>query len=390
VAYPIDRRTFLSTLTGVGALVIGGPALLEACSSSSKSSSSSSSSSATATTAAAGATATTAAASSSSTAAPGSLGTLSFMASWVPDVETGGEYIAISKGYWTQQGFSSVNLIPGGPNATPQETMVQTGKALIAVSSFDSTAAAIEKGFGLVVIGAQYQKNPFAIMSPATKPILTPQQMIGKKIGIQSDNDAVWAAFLKANNISMSQLTTVPVGFDPTPLTQGTVDAWFSFIDNEPIELMDKGFATKTFLLADFNYPEIGNVYICTKDSLSTARDKVKAAMIGDILGWKDALTNPTEAANLAVQKGQGLTFKDELLQANIQNTELMAIGDALTSGLFYVTPASQTASCKTIALGGTNVTPSQCFDMSLLDEIYSDPTLKATPTPVSTPPPSS
>jgi ABC-type nitrate/sulfonate/bicarbonate transport system substrate-binding protein len=383
VAYPIDRRTFLSTLTGMAALGIGGSALLEACSSSSKSSSSSSSSSATATTAAAGATATTAG-SSSSTAAPGSLGTLNFMASWVPDVETGGEYIADSKGYWTQQGFSSVNIIPGGPNATPQETMVQTGKALIAVSSFDSTAAAIQKGFGIIVIGAQYQKNPFAIMSPASKPITTPQGMIGKKIGIQSDNDAVWAAFLKANNISMSQLDTVPVGFDPTPLTQGTVDAWFSFIDNEPIELADKGFKTVTFLLADFNYPEIGNVYICTKDSLSTARDKVKAGMIGDILGWKDALTNPTEAAQLAVQKGQGLTMSDELKQADIQNTQLIAIGDALTSGLFYVTPASQTSSCKTIALGGTTVTPSQCFDMSLLDEIYSDASLKATPTPVS------
>jgi ABC-type nitrate/sulfonate/bicarbonate transport system substrate-binding protein len=237
-----------------------------------------------------------------------------------------------------------------------------------------------------VVIGAQYQKNPFAIMSPKNKPITTPQGMIGKRIGIQSDNDAVWAAFLKANNISMSQLHTIPVGFDPTPLTQGTVDAWFSFIDNEPIELADKGFPTVTFLLADFNYPEIGNAIICTKDSLSTARDKVKACMVGDILGWKDALTNPTEAANLAVAKGQGLAFKDELAQADIQNTQLIAIGDALTDGLFYVTPASQTSSCKTLALGGTNVTPSQCFDMSLLDEIYADASLKAVPTPVSTP----
>ena len=133
------------------------------------------------------------------------------MASWVPDVETGGEYIADAKGYWIKQGFSSVTIIPGGPNATPQETMVATGKALVAVSSFDASAAAIQKGFPLIVIGAQYQKNPFAIMSLATKPMHTPQDMIGKKIGVQSDNDAVWAAFLKANNITKSQLDTVPV-----------------------------------------------------------------------------------------------------------------------------------------------------------------------------------
>src|SRR3984885_13213195 len=157
------------------------------------------------------------------------------MASWAPDVATGGEDIPISKGHWAAQGLKFVNLIPGGPNATPQETMVQTGKALIAVSSFDSTAAAIEKGFSIIVIGAQYQKNPFAIMSPATKPLHTPQDMIGKKIGVQSDNDAVWAAFLMASNIGASQVDKVPVSFDPTPLTQGTVDGWFSFITNEPI-----------------------------------------------------------------------------------------------------------------------------------------------------------
>jgi len=88
-------------------------------------------------------------------------------------------------------------------------------------------AAAIEKGFDIIVIGAQYQKNPFAIMSPATKPLLTPQAMIGKKIGVQSDNDAVWAAFLKANNIAATAVDKVPVSFDPTPLTQGTVTDGF-------------------------------------------------------------------------------------------------------------------------------------------------------------------
>jgi ABC-type nitrate/sulfonate/bicarbonate transport system substrate-binding protein len=367
VGSPIDRRTFLrrgaKTLGGVALLGVS-PALLEACGSSSKS-----------TTAP-----TTQTAAGSATKV--SLGALSLMGSWVPDVETGGEYIALSKGYWTQQGFSSATIIPGGPNATPQETMVQTGKALIAVSSLDSTAAAIEKGFSIVVIGAQYQKNPFAIMSSAAKPLRTPQDMIGKKIGVQSDNDAVWAAFLKANNIPASKVDKVPVSFDPTPLTQGTVDGWFSFITNEPIELKLKGFATTTFLLADYNYPEVGNIYVTKLASLQSARAKVKAAMVGDILGWKDALTNPAEAASLAVAKGQGLSQEEELLQAYAQS-KLMATGDALANGLFYVGPAAQAANVKTLALGGTTVTTSQLFDMSLLDEIYIEAGLKAVPTPV-------
>jgi hypothetical protein len=355
---------------GLAAIGIAGPLLLEACGSSSKATSSSTS----ATTIASG--------SSSTAAAVASLGSLQFMGSWVPDVETGGEYIALSKSYWLQQGFSAAAVIPGGPNATPQETMVQTGKAFIAVSSLDSTAAAIEKGFGIVCIGAQYQKNPFAIMSSAAKPLHTPQDMIGKKIGVQSDNDAVWAAFLKANNIAASKVDKVPVSFDPTPLTQGTVDGWFSFITNEPIELQLKGFKTATFLLADFNYPEVGNAYIVTKASLSSARNKVKAAMAGDILGWKDALTTPSLAASLSVAKGQGLTQQQELLQAYAQS-KLIATGAALTNGMFYVAPDAAAANIKTLSLGGTTVTASQLFDMSILDEIYADASMKAVPTPV-------
>ncbi len=86
----IDRRTFLQrgtrTLGGAALLGIVGPTLLEACGSSSKT--------ATSPTTAGSAGASTAAGASTSVAA-GALGSLQFMGSWVPDVETGGEYIAL-------------------------------------------------------------------------------------------------------------------------------------------------------------------------------------------------------------------------------------------------------------------------------------------------------
>ena len=354
-------------------LGVAGPAVLEACSSSKSSSSSSSSSASSATTAAG----------SSGTAAPGSLGPLNFQLPWIKNVESAGEFIADAQGIYVAQGFSSVNLIAAGPNATPQETVIKTGQALVGITSLDSSAAAIQKGFNLVVIGTEYQKNPFCIMSAASKPINTPQDMIGKKIGVQTVNDAVWAAFLKANNIDASKVNKVTVGFDPTPITQGSVDGWFSFITNEPIELGLKGFKTTTFLLNDFNYPEIGNVFIVTTDSLKNSRDKVKAAMVAELIAWQKSITDPTIGAQLAATKyGQGLTASEQTLESKAQN-QLIATGDALTSGLFYISPKAQADNIKTLALGGTTVTASQLFDMSVLDEIYqAHPELKQVPTP--------
>jgi ABC-type nitrate/sulfonate/bicarbonate transport system substrate-binding protein len=378
---PVDRRTFLlkggRLLGGAALLGVAGPALLEACGSSS-------SKTTTATTVGGSATtATTAAAGGPTTVAPGTYGSATFMLGWVPDVESGGEFLAESKGYYTQQGFSSVTLIAGGPNITPQETVVKTGQAFIAVTSTDSAAAAIQKGFNLKVIGTEYQKNPFCIMSAASKPLNTPQDMIGKKVGVQSVNDAVWAAFLKANNIDAAKVTKVVAGFDPTPLTQGQVDGWFSFITNEPIDLGIKGFKTTTFLLNDFNYPEVGNVIIVTTDSLKGSRAKVKAVMVATILAWKVSLTNPSEGAQLAATKyGQGLDASEQTLESKAQN-KLIATGDALTNGLLYVTPKAQADNIKTLALGGVTVTADQLFDMSILDEIYkAQPDLKTVPTP--------
>ncbi|MHB8467191.1 MAG: ABC transporter substrate-binding protein [Acidimicrobiales bacterium] len=369
----IDRRTFLrrgSRAIGAAASVgIVTPALLEACSSSKPPSRA--------------VTPTTLATSVGPTVAPGIYGALTVGLPWVKDVQSAGEFIADASGYFAQQGFSSVTLVPGWPSKTSPEAQVQAGKVLIAVSSLDAAAAAIANGHPIVVIGCEFQKSPFCIMSLESKPIANPGALIGKRIGVQSTNAAVWSAFLTANNMDQSKLDTVPVQFDPTPLAQGQLDGWFSSSINEPIELGVQGIKTTTFLLNDFNYPEVANVFITSSDALKTSRAKVKAAMTAEILGWRESIRSPDTGADLSVSRyGSGLTLTVERQQARAQNL-LMATGDALTSGLFSISPAAQLANVKTVGLGGIAVTAAQLFDMSVLDEIYqARPDLKVVPTP--------
>ena len=71
-----------------------------------------------------------------------SFGALNYQLSWVKNVEFAGAYIADTKGYYTAAGFSSVNLMAGGPNVS-QDAVVASGKALVGISSPDITAAAI-------------------------------------------------------------------------------------------------------------------------------------------------------------------------------------------------------------------------------------------------------
>jgi ABC-type nitrate/sulfonate/bicarbonate transport system substrate-binding protein len=353
-----DRRRFLVRgLQAGGIAAVAGP-LLAACGSGSGSSSSSPSASA-----------------SGSAAEPASLGALSYRLSWIKNVEYAGSYIADSKGYYKAQGFSSVNLISGGPSATPMEADVASGKALVSVSSPDITGAAILKGAPLKIVGAQYQKNPFAIMSMAKTPISTPEAMYGKKIGVQVANTSVWNAFVKSAGLDVSKITVVPVQFDPLPLTQGTVDGWFSFITNEPNELRSKGFKVSTFLLADFGYPLVSETYFATTDTISKSPGMLKAFLTAEIKGWKDNIADPGLGASLTVNvygKGLGLTVPEQTAESATENT-LILNDDTKKNGLFTITPALIEANLKTLATGGLKLTADQLFDLSALEEIYKE-----------------
>jgi ABC-type nitrate/sulfonate/bicarbonate transport system substrate-binding protein len=341
------------------ALLGGAPALLAACGSSSSKSSSSGGSSK-------------------------DLGTLDYQFSWIKNSEFAGEYLGDNKGYYKSAGFSKVNLLAGGPNVA-QDAVVQSGKAFIGISACDTASQAILKnGATLKAVGAQYQKNPFCIMSPADKPIKTPDEMKGKKIGVQAVNEPIWESFLKANNLSDSDVNKVTVQFDPTPLTQGAVDGWFSFITNEP-NLLKYGnnFDTYNFLLNDFGYPLVSEILIVKQESIDKDRAKIKAALLGDIKGWHDVLKDPQNAAELTCNvygKENKLAVPEQKLEIVAEN-KLIWTDDTRKNGIFTVTDDLVNESLATLGKGGISITKEKLFDLSLINEVYQEnPDLKTPP----------
>ena len=98
---PLDRRQFLhrglAFSAGAVALGAGGSTLLSACGSSSSSSGSDASP-------------------SGSASAAADYGQLTYQLSWIKNVEFAGPYLADKNGYYTDAGFSSVNLAVRWPD----------------------------------------------------------------------------------------------------------------------------------------------------------------------------------------------------------------------------------------------------------------------------------
>jgi ABC-type nitrate/sulfonate/bicarbonate transport system substrate-binding protein len=261
--------------------------------------------------------------------------------------------------------------------------VVQAGKAFACISAPDITTSAINNGADLIIVGAQYQKNPFCVMSLKKSPIKTPQDMIGKKIGVQATNEVIWTAFLKANDLTESQVTKVPVQFDPQPLINGEVDGWFSYFTNEPNTLRIQGVEPEVFLLADYGFPITGQNQIVKRSFLEKNRAAVKAALLGDIKGWRGAVADPQLPVDLAVNvygKDQGLDPAKELLQSKDQNT-LVLTPETSANGLCTISEALQTQIIDALALVDIPIDADTLFDMSVIEEIYAEnPDLKAPP----------
>ncbi|MFM1779364.1 MAG: hypothetical protein RIS51_509 [Actinomycetota bacterium] len=303
-------------------------------------------------------------------------GELSVQFSWIKNAEFAGEYFADSNGYYQEAGFESVNFI-AGPTATT--AVVLSGDVLVGLSDAVAvTPVILEEGAPLKIIGATYQKNPFTILSLKDGAnIQTAQDLIGKRIGVQAGgNETLFDALLAANGIDASQVTKVPVEYDPAPLVNGEVDGFLAYVTNESITVQNLGFEVTNLLFADNGLPFVAEAFVVTQDSIDNRREELKAFLYATIRGWKDAIANPDEGARLAAEvygKDLGLDIAKERQQSKSQNELLVVTEETKANGLLTISDALQASNIATLANAGYEITAEQLFDMSLLAEVYAE-----------------
>lgn len=292
---------------------------------------------------------------------------------WIANVEYMGMFVADDAGYYKAEGLD-MDLVPGGP-AISVAPIVASGKALVGLDSADTIARARKEGAKLKLIGVELQRNPTAVMSLASKPIKTPQDLVGKKFGVQQNGVEIINLFFRKNNIDPKSVNIVPVQFDPAPLVAGEVDAFMSFLTNQPVQLALKGIDTNNFLLSDFGYDAWADCLVVHEDSLADpARRKQLIGIVrATVKGWQDAVADPKRGAKLAVEvygKSFGLDIKAQELTAE-KLIPLVETDETKKNGLFTMSKASIDANIKIINDSGVATTADELFDTSIITEAF-------------------
>jgi ABC-type nitrate/sulfonate/bicarbonate transport system substrate-binding protein len=303
-------------------------------------------------------------------ATPAPLGTVDFQLNWLETVQFAGSYVAQSRGYYQARGVT-VELLPGGPNVAVPPLIV-AGKALIGLSTVSTIAQARRNGAPLKIIAACLQQSPEVVLSLAAKPIKSPRELIGKRLGVTSADLVDAQAFLHINHIDQSSVQIVPVQFDPAPLVVGEIDALFGFATDEAITLALRGVPVYSLRLEDFRDSGLFQVYVVHERSLADrpSRAKLAAFLAAERLGWRDALRDPDLAARLVVERygvDLGLTLKQQQLQSRATDA-LIVSDDTRKHGLLWMSDAKMAQALAVLSSSGMSMRAQDMFDRSILD----------------------
>jgi ABC-type nitrate/sulfonate/bicarbonate transport system substrate-binding protein len=301
-------------------------------------------------------------------------GDLTLQLSWIKNEEFAGEYIADSEGYFDEAGFGEITLVPG-PSTGVAELL--SGSADIALSDSVAVGSAIaSEGAPVKIIGATFQANPFTVLSLAEGgDIATPEDLIGKRIGVQDSNLALFNALLAANGIDPSELTIVPVQYDPAPLTNGEVDGFVAYITNEAITVEMAGIPTTNLPFADNGLPFVAETVTVTDEKIASDRELLKAFLVAEIKGWTDAIADPQLGADLALEEyGTELDLDPAKTLAGSEAQNLLVVSDETEeNGLFTISEALQATTIESLAGAGIDIEAADIFDLSLLAEVYEE-----------------
>jgi ABC-type nitrate/sulfonate/bicarbonate transport system substrate-binding protein len=229
----------------------------------------------------------------------------------------------------------------------------------------------------LKIVGTKFQKNPFTILSLADGGnIATPQDLVGKKIGVQAGgNETLFDALLEVNGIDPADVEKVPVEYDPAPLIDGEVDGFLAYLTNESITVQAQGIGVTNLPFADNGLPFVAESVITTDRMIAEEPEKVKAFLEAEIRGWKDALADPAEGARMAVEeygKDLQLDLEKELEQSEVQ-AGLIVTPDVEANGLFTITDELIEQNMATLEAAGIDIEAADLFDLSLLEELLDE-----------------
>jgi ABC-type nitrate/sulfonate/bicarbonate transport system substrate-binding protein len=301
---------------------------------------------------------------------------LTIVFGWVPNTEYADIFVGMENQHFANAGLS-IKYIGGGPNAPVSLVTLAAGQADIAGTSWLQLLDAVAHGNDFVIIASMIPVTPEGLISLPKRPVLKPSDLPGTRFLVQGPNERdILDAVFKLNHL-VPERRYVPAGFTPDALLAGAGDAYFCFVDNQPIIFEDMNLKQgKDFLVArmdQFGFRVPSQLLVVDRKRLSSDRATFVAFLRALLQGYIDNKKDPSYAGQLVVSKyGRDFGFTVHQ-QARLNQLQLELEKMPGSRGPYWISDELRGSMYDAArATGRTNLPdPMRIMDLTLLAEAY-------------------
>src|SRR5271169_6694264 len=266
---------------------------------------------------------------------------VSFGTNWLVEAEHGGYYQAVADGTYAKYGLD-VTIVQGGPQAN-NGLLLAAGKLDFYMGgnlllAFD----AVEENVGIVVVAADFQKDPQIMMShPGVglddwSDLPKATAFVGKE-GLASYYQWMKSAFgFKEENVKPYTFNPAPFIADKNAIQQG-------YVTSEPFAVEREGhFKPNIFLFADYGYATYATTIETRAEVIAKNPDMVQRFVDASTIGWYHYLYGDNSKANELIKKDNP-EMTDEQIAFSIAKLKEYGVadsGDTLKLGIGAMTGA--------------------------------------------------
>lgn len=229
---------------------------------------------------------------------------------WVTQAQFAGYYVALDKGFYSEEDLD-VTILPGGPDIAPTQ-VIAGGGADVTVEWMPAALAAREKGLPLVNIAQPYKSSGMQLTCWNDTGIAGPEDLPNRTLGVWFFGNAFpfmsWMSKLGISTEAKGEMgvEVLKQGFNVDPLLQRQADCISTMTYNEYGQVLDAGVSPDE--LITFKYEDQGvatledGLYVLEENLDDPAFvDKMERFVRASMKGWKYAESNPDEAAEIVL-----------------------------------------------------------------------------------------
>jgi NitT/TauT family transport system substrate-binding protein len=230
---------------------------------------------------------------------------------YIPNIQFAPFYVAEALGYYRGAGLDvslrhhSFSEDEFGAAASGKEDAVFAGG--------DEMLQARDHSVPIVDVATMYRRYPVAMVVPADSPIHAPADLRGRTAGTPGPYGETYfglLALLRSARLGQTDLNVQYIQFTQVAALLGhKVDAVMAYVNNEPIQFRQAGFAVRVLALSDVvrPLPLVANGLGVTESVLRARSADVRALVSASLRGLQYTIDHPKEALDMSRRFVPGL-----------------------------------------------------------------------------------